>query len=118
MLGVRPIWQKENRRLVGVEVMPLVEVGRPRIDVTVRISGFFRYAFPHLIQLLDEAVQAVIACDEAGGTKFCSQQVLADWPQRNCQLQIANCQLRSICNLQSEFAIFIAYRIFGSKPGC
>ena len=60
LLGVRPVWQKENRRVIGVEVIPLDELGRPRIDVTVRISGFFRDAFPHLIKLLDEAVQAVI----------------------------------------------------------
>src|SRR5262249_25091919 len=62
LLGVRPVWQGENRRLVGVEVIPLEKLGRPRIDVTVRISGFFRDAFPHLIALLDEAVEKVIAC--------------------------------------------------------
>ena len=40
LLGVRPVWQPENRRLTGVEVVPLAELGRPRIDVTTRISGF------------------------------------------------------------------------------
>ena len=61
LLGVRPVWQKENRRVTGFEVIPLAELGRPRIDVTMRISGFFRDAFPHLIKLLDDAVQAVVA---------------------------------------------------------
>src|SRR5207253_2570944 len=64
LLGVRPIWQKENRRIIGVEAIPVSELARPRIDVLIRISGFFRDAFPHLIQLLDEAVQLVIAQDE------------------------------------------------------
>ncbi|MHB1873161.1 MAG: cobaltochelatase subunit CobN, partial [Steroidobacteraceae bacterium] len=49
LLGARPRWHKENHRLAGVEPIPLAELGRPRIDVTVRISGFFRDAFPHLI---------------------------------------------------------------------
>ena len=53
LLGVRPVWQQENHRVTGVELIPLSELHRPRIDVTVRISGFFRDAFPHLISLLD-----------------------------------------------------------------
>ncbi len=59
LLGVRPKWHPESRRVTGVEVVELEELGRPRIDVTVRISGFFRDAFPHLIALLDDAVAAV-----------------------------------------------------------
>jgi cobaltochelatase CobN len=97
LLGVRPAWQKENRRLIGVELIPLAELGRPRIDVTVRISGFFRDAFPHLIQLLDQAVQMVIAVDEPPEQNFIRKHYLAE---------IAAC---------GEAA---AYRIFGSKPGC
>ena len=42
LLGIRPMWQQENHRVTGVELIPLSELGRPRIDVTVRISGFFR----------------------------------------------------------------------------
>jgi cobaltochelatase CobN len=56
LLGVRPVWQPESGRVVGVELIPLEELGRPRVDVVVRISGFFRDALPHLIALLDEAV--------------------------------------------------------------
>jgi cobaltochelatase CobN len=55
LLGVRPVWAAESGRVTGVELIPLEELGRPRIDVTLRISGFFRDAFPHLIQLLDDA---------------------------------------------------------------
>lgn len=64
LLGVRPRWQPENRRVVGCEVVPLEELGRPRVDVVVRISGFFRDAFPGAIALLDEAVDLVSSLDE------------------------------------------------------
>jgi cobaltochelatase CobN len=56
LLGVRPLWAAESGRVSGVELIPDDELGRPRVDVVLRISGFFRDAFPHLIALLDEAV--------------------------------------------------------------
>ena len=65
LLGVRPVWQAESRRIVGLEVIPLEELGRPRTDVTVRISGFFRDAFPNLINLLDQAFELVASLDES-----------------------------------------------------
>lgn len=55
LLGVRPIWDESSFRIRGLEVIPLSELGRPRIDVTCRISGFFRDAFPHCIRLLEDA---------------------------------------------------------------
>jgi cobaltochelatase CobN len=63
-LGVRPVWAEQSRRVAGLEVIPLAELGRPRIDLTLRISGFFRDAFPHVIELLDDAVQLVATLDE------------------------------------------------------
>ncbi len=56
LLGVRPVWQAESGRVTGLELIPAAELARPRVDVVVRISGFFRDAFPHLIALLDDAV--------------------------------------------------------------
>ncbi|MEA2268153.1 MAG: cobaltochelatase CobN, partial [Solirubrobacteraceae bacterium] len=64
LLGVRPVWHRETRRITGLDVIGLEELGRPRIDVTMRISGFFRDAFPGLIMLLDDAVTTVAALDE------------------------------------------------------
>src|SRR5207247_4289740 len=64
LLGVRPRWHEESGRLAGVEPIPLAELGRPRIDVVVRISGFFRDAFPSLVQLLDDAAALVADLDE------------------------------------------------------
>jgi cobaltochelatase CobN len=55
LVGVRPVWQEESGRVTGLELIPDDELGRPRVDVTLRISGFFRDAFPHVVHLLDEA---------------------------------------------------------------
>ena len=99
LLGVRPTWQRENHRVTGVELIPLAELGRPRIDVTVRISGFFRDAFPHLIKLLDDAVNLVIDADEPPEQNTIRAHYLAD---------IAN---------QATDDEAARYRVFGSKPG-
>ncbi|HEV2361514.1 MAG TPA: cobaltochelatase subunit CobN [Acidimicrobiales bacterium] len=64
LLGVRPRWAEESGRVEGLEVIGLEELGRPRIDVTLRVSGFFRDAFPHVVGLVDDAVALVGALDE------------------------------------------------------
>jgi cobaltochelatase CobN len=70
LLGARPVWAEESGRVVGVEPVPLEELGRPRVDVTLRISGFFRDAFPHLVHLVDEAVELVRNLDEPGELNY------------------------------------------------
>jgi len=65
LLGVRPCWAEESGRVEGIEVIPLGELGRPRVDVTLRVSGFFRDAFPHVVALVDEAAAQVAALDES-----------------------------------------------------
>ncbi|MCH2225299.1 MAG: cobaltochelatase subunit CobN, partial [Crocinitomicaceae bacterium] len=64
LMGVRPIWQGANRRVKDFEVISLMELKRPRIDVTLRISGFFRDAFPDVISLFNSAVEKVASLDE------------------------------------------------------
>jgi cobaltochelatase CobN len=64
LLGVRPRWDDATRRVTGFEIMPVSLLDRPRVDVTLRVSGFFRDAFPNLIELFDSAVRAVAALDE------------------------------------------------------
>ncbi|MDQ1361271.1 MAG: cobaltochelatase CobN [Acidimicrobiaceae bacterium] len=64
LIGVRPQWATESGRVEGIELIPLAELGRPRIDVTVRISGFFRDAFPHVLGLLDDAFALVAGADD------------------------------------------------------
>lgn len=65
LMGVKPKWDAANRRVTGFEIIPEGALGRPRVDVTLRISGFFRDAFPQLIALFDSAAKAVQSLDEA-----------------------------------------------------
>ncbi|MDF2386486.1 cobaltochelatase subunit CobN, partial [Nostoc ellipsosporum NOK] len=105
-LGVRPVWDGAARRVVDFEILPLAILGRPRVDVTLRISGFFRDAFPNLIDLFDSAVQAVAALDEPPEQNPLAAQVRQDtdfWMQQGLTKQAASMRSR--------------YRIFGSKPG-
>ena len=79
LLGVRPKWQAESRRVLGIEAIPLSELGRPRIDVTVRISGFFRDAFPNLINLLDQAVELAASLDESPEDNYVVKHLREDY---------------------------------------
>src|SRR5207237_5683507 len=78
LLGVRPVWHRETRRIVDLEPVALEELGRPRIDVTLRISGFFRDAFPALVALLDDAVTLVAGLDEPPERNYVRKHVLED----------------------------------------
>ena len=106
LLGVRPRWQPENRRLLGVEVVPLADLARPRIDVICRISGFFRDAFPHLVHAIDEAVRTVAALDEPDDQNFVRKHALAERQRLTADgTNVGDAEERSLL------------RIFGPKPG-
>ena len=64
LMGVQPTWDQASGRVTGFEVMPLTVLDRPRVDVTLRVSGFFRDAFPAQIDLIDSAARQVMAQDE------------------------------------------------------
>jgi len=98
LLGVRPEWDTESRRVRELVVVPLEELGRPRIDVTVRISGFFRDAFPHVVAMLDDAVEVVAALDEPADRNFVRAHTQADIAEHGDERRART-------------------RIFGSKPG-
>ena len=98
LLGVRPVWDEASRRVTGLEVIPLAELGRPRIDVTVRISGFFRDAFPHVVTMLDDAVGLAAGLDEPADQNYVRAHVAADLDEHGDQRRATT-------------------RIFGSKPG-
>jgi cobaltochelatase CobN len=98
LLGVRPVWDEQSRRVTRLEVISLAELNRPRIDVTVRISGFFRDAFPHVVEMLDDAVQMVADLDEPLDQNFVRAHTLADLEAHGDQRRATT-------------------RIFGSKPG-
>ncbi|MGB8698420.1 MAG: cobaltochelatase subunit CobN [Thermosynechococcaceae cyanobacterium] len=106
LLGVRPVWEGVSRRVIDFEILPLSILGRPRVDVTLRISGFFRDAFANLIDLFDRAVQAVANLDEPSDQNPLAAKVKAeteDWLKQG--ISLAEAQRRS------------RYRLFGSKPG-
>jgi len=106
LLGVKPVWDGVARRVIDFEILPLAIVGRPRVDVTLRISGFFRDAFPNLITLFDQAVKAVSALDEPADQNPLADMVRQEteqWTQQGLSLDVA--QERS------------QYRVFGSQPG-
>ncbi|MDQ4131200.1 MAG: cobaltochelatase subunit CobN, partial [Actinomycetota bacterium] len=106
LLGVRPVWNDESRRVIGLEIMSLEELGRPRVDVTVRISGFFRDAFPHLVELVDRAVDMVASLDEPDDCNFVAKHARADRARL------------SGAGVDEELAWRRATtRVFGSKPG-
>jgi cobaltochelatase CobN len=98
LLGVMPVWDEASRRVVGLEAIDLEELGRPRIDVTIRISGFFRDAFPHVVAMLDDAVRTVADLDESDHLNFVRRHAQDD-------LAAHGDQRRAVT------------RIFGSKPG-
>ncbi|MFC4338088.1 cobaltochelatase subunit CobN [Salininema proteolyticum] len=106
LLGVRPVWHPETRRVVDLEVIDLEELGRPRVDVTVRISGFFRDAFPHLVALVDRAVEMVAALEEDEGRNFVAEHARADEERLLAEgRDAAYARRRSTA------------RVFGAKPG-
>jgi cobaltochelatase CobN len=106
LLGVKPLWDGPSRRVIDFEILPTSLLNRPRIDVTVRISGFFRDSFPNLVQLMQEAIAAVSQLVEAEDDNPLAAQVSQDiqyWQKQGFSLDQAI--TRS------------TYRIFGSKPG-
>ncbi|NEP09112.1 MAG: cobaltochelatase subunit CobN [Symploca sp. SIO2C1] len=106
LLGVQPVWDGPSRRVVDFEILPVSVLGRPRVDVTLRISGFFRDAFPNLISLFDQAVKAVAALDEPA-----EENPLAS------QAQQEQVQWQATGLSKEEAEMRSHYRIFGSKPG-
>lgn len=78
LMGLKPVWNKRNGRVEGLTVTPLNELSFPRVDVTFRTSGFFRDAFPNLMELLDEAANTVAALKEPPESNFLRRNVLKE----------------------------------------
>ncbi|MEL7939345.1 cobaltochelatase subunit CobN [Pseudomonas delhiensis] len=106
LMGVRPVWQAGSQRVEDFEILPLSLLDRPRVDVTLRVSGFFRDAFANLIRLFDAAVQAVAALDEPDDMNPLATRVRAE----SAQLQ-ANGVAAEEARRQA------GWRIFGAQPG-
>nr|WP_314261907.1 cobaltochelatase subunit CobN [uncultured Devosia sp.] len=97
LIGAKPVWDPGSLRVSGYEIIPLAKLGRPRVDVTLRISGFFRDAFPAQIALFDRAIRAIGALDEPADDNPIAATMRAD------------------ATGADDHAA--GHRIFGSKPG-
>ncbi|HEY9770109.1 MAG TPA: cobaltochelatase subunit CobN [Coleofasciculaceae cyanobacterium] len=106
LMGVRPVWDGISRRVVDFEVLPTSILNRPRVDVTVRISGFFRDSFPNIINLLNQITQTVASLPEVAQVNPLAAQVQTEQQILQTQgIDAATARQRS------------SYRVFGSKPG-
>ncbi|HET6521644.1 MAG TPA: cobaltochelatase subunit CobN, partial [Geminicoccaceae bacterium] len=106
LLGVRPTWDNASQRVTGFEILPVSLLDRPRVDVTLRVSGFFRDAFPAQVELVDDAVRAVAALDEPE-----EDNPLAARSAREAEA------LAAAGVPEPEARRRATYRVFGSKPG-
>ncbi len=106
LMGVKPVWDGVSRRVVDFEVIPLQILGRPRVDVTVRVSGFFRDGFPNILELLHKAIAFVSNLQDEKENNPLGMQVETEsnyWQNQGLE--------------EKEARARASYRLFGSKPG-
>jgi len=106
LMGIKPVWATGSQRVVDFEIIPAMKLGRPRVDVTLRVSGFFRDAFPNVMKLFDAAVLALIEFEEPGGLNT----IRANVHKRSDDLTAEGLN-------KEEATRQASYRVFGSKPG-
>ncbi|MCH5509031.1 cobaltochelatase subunit CobN [Pseudomonas syringae] len=106
LMGVRPVWATGSQRVDDFEILPISLLDRPRVDVTLRVSGFFRDAFANLIKLFDAAVQAVAALDEPDDLNPLAARVREE--RHGFLAEGLD---------EDEAARQAGWRIFGAKPG-
>lgn len=107
LMGIKPKYQSGSMRINGLEVIPLLELKRPRIDVTARISGLFRDSMPSAAELLDKAVLLAARLDESDEDNYIKKHITAD-----------SAELAQEEGLSKEEAWRqAAFRIFGDEQG-
>lgn len=106
LMGLRPVWDGYGGRVKGLEVIPLSELGRPRIDVTLRISGLFRDTFPNLVDIIDRGVQTVASLDEDEESNYLAADLRRD---------VAEAIASGVPADEARRAASV--RIFGDAPG-
>ncbi|WP_245503178.1 cobaltochelatase subunit CobN, partial [Rhizobium leguminosarum] len=106
LIGVKPLWDMSSRRVTGYEIIPPAMLGRPRVDMTLRISGFFRDAFPEQIALFDKAIRAIGALEEDEADNPIATRMRGEAARLGAAgLDEVSAKRRA------------GYRVFGSKPG-
>jgi cobaltochelatase CobN len=106
LIGARPVWEPESGRVTGFQVLDAMELMRPRVDVTLRVSGLFRDAFPTQIDLFDSAVRAIARLDEPDDQNPIAARIRADAGQ-----------LRGEGASPVEAFERASARVFGAMPG-
>jgi cobaltochelatase CobN len=112
LMGIKPIWAVGSQRVSDFEIIPAMQLGRPRVDVTLRVSGFFRDAFPNVMKLYDAAVQALAVFDEPGSSTASGN---SNTIRKNIELRQAQLQADGVSEAQARRQA--SYRVYGSKPG-
>ena len=106
LMGIEPVWAPGSQRVVDFTIVPNQLMNRPRVDVTLRVSGFFRDAFPNVMRLYDAAILALADFDDPGDGNSIKQHI--------------NDRAQSLCAQgmsEKEARRQASYRVFGSKPG-
>lgn len=106
LMGIKPIWAVGSQRVIDFEIIPAMLLGRPRVDVTLRVSGFFRDAFPNVMKLYDAAVMKLAEFDDPAGLNPIQDHIQASTKalmEKGISVEEAERQA--------------SYRVFGSKPG-
>ncbi len=106
LMGLKPVWQKGSGNVSGLKVIPLSKLGRPRLDVVPRVSGFFRDAFPNIMEQIDEAVAMVAALNEPPDSNILRRNVLMDMKEYQKQGMSRDEAMREA-----------SFRVFSCPPG-
>ena len=104
LLGIRPQW-KANGQVDGIEIIPAAELGRPRIDVNIRVSGITRDCFPDSVKYIDQAVQAVAMLDESPEDNLIRKHI------------VDQARVQQAALADPEDFRKLSYRIFCAQPG-
>ncbi|MCJ8269746.1 MAG: cobaltochelatase subunit CobN, partial [Psychrosphaera sp.] len=106
LMGLKPVWAVGSTRVIDFEIVPCMLLGRPRVDVTLRVSGFFRDAFPNVMKLYDAAVLAIAEFDDPGDGNTIKNNI--------------DNRVKQLCEQglsKPDAKRQASYRVFGSKPG-
>jgi cobaltochelatase CobN len=106
LMGLIPVWDNSSCRVVDLEILAPSALGRPRVDVTVRVSGLFRDSFPNLLELLYRATEKIASLDEEKEINPLAEQI---------QIETKNWQEKGLTREEAQQRA--SYRIFTSKPG-
>ena len=114
LMGIKPVWAVGSQRVTDFEIIPAMLLGRPRVDVTLRVSGFFRDAFPNVMKLYDAAVQALAQFDEPGSSTD-AMSGNGNTIRQNIEQRQAQLEAQGVSHVDAQRQA--SYRVYGSKPG-